>query len=125
MIFLPIAGSTATLPYYHVLEEAKLEVNGISVVGMDLGVKNFLFDEYLVRDTWLMSMGALFILLCIWLYTTSLFLTIMTIIAVVFSLGISYFMYTLVFELHFFPFMNLLATIVVIGKLQYKVQVVL
>ena len=60
--------------------------------------------------------GGTFILVCMWLYIGSLFVTIMTVVAIIFSLGISYFMYTLVFELNFFPFMNLLATVVAIGK---------
>lgn len=116
MIFLPVASSTAALPYYHALEKTNLEFEGISAVGMEFGLKSALFDECLIQDAWLMSSGGLFVLLCIWLYTESLFLTLMTIIAIVFSLGISYFMYTLVFELRFFPFMNLLATVVAIGK---------
>nr|CAD7264806.1 unnamed protein product [Timema shepardi] len=57
----------------------------------------------------------MFILLSMWLYTSSLFVTLMTVIAIIFSLGISYFMYTLLFELNFFPFMNLLASIVAVG----------
>jgi hypothetical protein len=64
----------------------------------------------------MIGVGGMFVLVCMWLYTGSLFVTIMTIIAITFSLGISYFMYTLVFELHFFPFMNLLASIVAVGK---------
>ena len=80
------------------------------------GLKGILFNEYLVRDTWMIGAGGVFVLLCTWLYTGSLFVTIMMVIAIVFSLGISYFMYTLVFELRFFPFMNLLASIVAIGK---------
>lgn len=119
IIFLPLACSVATLPYYHNLENVQLDYDGISIVAMDFGIKNTLFDECLLRDTWLMGAGSLFVLLCMWLYTKSLFLTIMTIIASVFSLGISYFMYTLIFELKFFPFMNLLATIVAIGEYMF------
>lgn len=115
IIFIPLACSTAILPYYHELEKYTLDYGGISVVAMEFGIKSALFDEYLIRDTWLISFGGLFVLLCMWLYTGSLFLTVMTIIAIVFSLGISYFMYTLVFELHFFPFMNLLTTVVAVG----------
>lgn len=115
MVFLPLACSTATLPYYKALDGSKLEYDGIAVVAMDFGIKSALFDEYLLRDAWLMSSGGLFVLLCMWLYTGSFFLTVVTIIAIVFSLGISYFLYILVFENRFFPFMNLLATIVAIG----------
>lgn len=81
-----------------------------------LGLKDALFDELLFHDTWLIGMGALFVLCCMWIYTGSLFITLMTIIAIGFSLGIAYFIYTLVFEMHFFPFMNLLASIVAVGK---------
>lgn len=116
MIFLPLACSTAMLPYYHEIEKIDLEYEGISVVAMEFGIKNALFDECLLRDAWLMTFGGLFVLFCMWLYTGSLFLTFMTIIAIIFSLGISYFLYMLVFELNFFPFMNLLATVVAVGK---------
>ena len=87
------------------------------------GLKSILFNKCLVQDTWMIGAGGTFVLVCMWLYTGSLFVTIMTVIAIVFSLGISYFMYTLVFELNFFPFMNLLAAVVAIGKwLLYIVQ---
>ncbi|CAH1965247.1 unnamed protein product [Acanthoscelides obtectus] len=82
---------------------------------MDFGIKNSLFDVYLIYDMWLLAFGSLFVFVCIWIYTKSLFLTLMTIIVIVFSLGISYFMYVLVLEISFFPFMNLLATVVAIG----------
>ena len=115
IIYIPIACSVATLPYYHELEHRKLSIDGISIVAMEFGIKEELFDEYLIRDTWFMCLGAFFVLFCIWFYTGSLFLTTMTIIAIVFSLGTAYFMYTIVFELHFFPFMNILTVVVALG----------
>ncbi|KAK5639216.1 hypothetical protein RI129_011708 [Pyrocoelia pectoralis] len=115
MIFLPVASGTAALTYYNKLDESKLKFNGISVVAMEFGIKSILFDKCLIEDAWFMTSGGVFVFLCIWFYTRSLFITFMTVVAIVFSLGISYFMYTLVFELRFFPFMNLLATIVSIG----------
>lgn len=87
---------------------------------MDLGIKNALFDDCLIYDGYLVGLAGLFILLCMWKYTNSLFITVMTLIANVFSLGISYFLYTIVLELPFFPFMNLLAVIVLIGKLSFS-----
>lgn len=87
----------------------------VSVVAMDMGLKNALFDECLLRDGWLLGLGGIFVVLCMWLYTGSLFVTLMTVTAVAFSLGIAYFIYSFIFELTFFPFMNLLAVIVVVG----------
>lgn len=118
MIFLPLACSTAILPYYYELDKLSLKYNNLKIVAMDFGIKSALFDECLIRDTWFMGSGALFIFVCIWFYTHSLFLTIMTIILVVFSLAIAYFIYTYILGIHFFPFMNLLAVVVAIGKME-------
>lgn len=116
MIFLPLASSTAMLPYFYEIQNLNLEINGIKVVAMDFGVKSALFDQCLLRDTWSIGFGAAFIFFCIWIYTKSLFLTLMTIITIIFSMGIAYFFYVVVFEIKFFPFMNLLAIVVALGK---------
>lgn len=81
-----------------------------------LGLKNLLFDKYLVRDLYLVAAGSIFILICILVYTRSIFITVMTILAVIFSLAIAYCFYSLVLGLKFFPFMNVLAAIVAIGE---------
>lgn len=82
---------------------------------MDMGLKNILFDDCLRIDGWLMGLGFLFVLACIWLYTKSFILALMTMCAIVFSLGLAYFIYSMVFKLSFFPFMNLLAVVVIVG----------
>lgn len=116
MIFLPIGKSTKTLPYYHRIESSLPSNEIVAVVAMDLGIKNALFDDCLISDGWLICLGIVFVLMCIWLYTNSFFITVMTVIANVFALGISYFIYTFIFELPYFPFMNLLAVIVLVGE---------
>lgn len=115
MLFLPIARSSAILPYYNALDSNSLKFGNVKVSAMDLGLKEVLFDESLVWDTWLILLGALFVCLCMWMYTESFFVTFMTIIAICLSLGMSYFFYTIVFDLKFFPFMNLLACVVSVG----------
>lgn len=80
-----------------------------------MGLKAALFDDFLLRDCWLLGLAGIFIMLCMYLYTQSLVLTIMTFIAIGFSLGTAYFFYTTVFMMPFFPFMNLLAVIVIVG----------
>ncbi|XP_039441963.1 protein dispatched [Culex pipiens pallens] len=115
MIFLPIARSTKSLEFYHNLQQENLGNELVAVVAMDMGLKFALFDECLLRDGWLVGLGGIFVVISMWLYTKSLFVTLMTVVAVIFSLGIAYFIYTLIFELSFFPFMNLLAVIVVVG----------
>ncbi|XP_060515797.1 protein dispatched [Cylas formicarius] len=115
MIFLPLACSSGILSYYHQVEKLDLEFEGLSVVAMDFGLKNSLFHEYLIRDTWLILFGSLFIFVSIWVYTRSIFLTVMTIIVIVFSLADAYFLYFVAYEIKFFPFMNVLTIVVIIG----------
>jgi protein dispatched 1 len=115
MLFMPVARSKDALPLYHKLAKKNLNTDLVSVVAMDLGIKNALFDECLLSDAWLVGLGGLFVLVSMWLYTSSLFVTINTVIAIVLSLGISYFIYVIVFKLKFFPFMNLLVLIVIVG----------
>nr|CAD7587776.1 unnamed protein product [Timema genevievae] len=114
LMMLPIAQSVATLQYYRLLDVDFLCYGNVKITAMEFGLKITLFNECLIEDTWLIGAGGMFILLSMWLYTSSLFVTLMTVIAIIFSLGISYFMYTLLFELNFFPFMNLLASIVAV-----------
>ncbi|KAF7268497.1 hypothetical protein GWI33_018378 [Rhynchophorus ferrugineus] len=96
IIFLPIAASIANVPLYHELEKLNTNFEGLSIVAVDFGIKSVIFDEYLLRDTWLMGIA-------------------MTIIAIVFTMVITYFLYDVVYEISFFPFMNMLTLIICIG----------
>lgn len=90
----------------------------VRVVAFDLGedFKNELFNELLLADHWLIALGFVFVMACMWIYTSSIFITIMTVFAVFFSLVLAYFVYAFVLQIAFFPFMNLLAIVVIIGK---------
>lgn len=115
MLFLPVARGKDALPFYHSLMRKNLQTDLVGVVAMDMGIKNALFDECLLTDAWLVGLGGIFVLISMWMYTSSLFVTVNTVIAIALSLGLSYFTYVIVFELKFFPFMNLLVLIVIVG----------
>ncbi|XP_054735807.1 protein dispatched [Anastrepha obliqua] len=115
MIFVPVAYTSKILPLFHEWEDTDLKNELVQVMSMDLGLENELFNESLLTDVWLVSLGGVFVMTCIFLYTTSLFITLMVCVAVIFSLGLAYFVYTLVFKMAFFPYMNLLAVVVIIG----------
>ncbi|XP_068630291.1 protein dispatched [Battus philenor] len=115
MIFLPLACSSTVLPYYQKLQGSNLSYDTLSIPAIDFGLKNALFDLWIIRDTWLMGLGGFFVFVCVWMYTKSLILTILLFIAITYSLGVAYFLYIYVFYLEFFPFMNLLVIVVVIG----------
>lgn len=115
MLFLPIATSSAALDFYKSISNDGLVYGNFRVLGMELGLKSTLFDKLLVSDSCLLLSGFAFVTICIWAYTSSIILTIATLLAVIFSLGISYAIYTLVIRVTFFPFMNLLAIVVAVG----------
>ncbi|XP_034128147.1 protein dispatched [Drosophila guanche] len=115
MIFVPVAHSNRGLPLFHEWEDAELRNELVEVIAMDLGLENELFNELLLTDVWLVSLGGLFVMASVWLYTGSAFITAMSCVAVCFSLGLAYFVYAIVLEFAFFPYMNLLAVVVIIG----------
>lgn len=120
MLYLPMAKTTKILPYYYDVEP-KIKANEvISVVAIDMGLKNALFDELLFYDGWLIALGTMCILYCILIYTNSILITISTAIANVLSIGVAYFIYQVVLQLPYFPFMNLLAIIIIVGELFRK-----
>lgn len=115
-VFLPIAQSTAAMTYFKDLERnGRLSDDIVEVVAMELGLKHALFDEYLVHDTVYVALAGVAVLAVMWAYTQSFLVTLVTCLAVVFSLGTAYFLYTTVFRVPFFPFMNILTLTIAIG----------
>ncbi|XP_072176170.1 protein dispatched homolog 1-like [Diadema setosum] len=73
------------------------------------------FSDLLLSDLKYMGIGMGLIFVVVWLYIGSLFVTFMTVLDMVMSLVLSYFFYVVVFNLPFFPFINVLAFVLIIG----------
>ena len=123
MSFLPVARSSATLDYFYALKTSEgNDVTGnigddrTEVVAMDLGLKDTLFNEYLIEDAIYLAIALTFICLAILAYTQSVFITVATLLAIIYALALAYFIYTFICGISFFPFMNILAAVIVIGK---------
>ncbi|KAL1445394.1 hypothetical protein MTO96_045040, partial [Rhipicephalus appendiculatus] len=94
-VFLPLGQSTMAMAYFKDLEEyGHLQDDVTQVVGMELGLKHALFDEYLLHDTVYVALAGVTVLAAMWAYTQSFLVTAVTCLAVVFSLGTAYFLYT-------------------------------
>lgn len=114
--FLPIARSIAAVELYRHLENQPNHVHGnVHITAANFGVKSFLFDQYLIEDSLWLIVAACVIFITIWLYSLSVFVTVMAVLSMFWSLQIAYFMYMLVFEIKFFPFMNMVTVIIMIG----------
>uniref|UniRef100_G1TRM2 Protein dispatched homolog 1 n=1 Tax=Oryctolagus cuniculus TaxID=9986 RepID=G1TRM2_RABIT len=86
-----------------------------TVTGIEFGIKHRLFQDYLLMDTVYPAIAIVIVLLVMCVYTKSMFITLMTMFAIISSLIVSYFLYRVVFNFEFFPFMNLTALIILVG----------
>ncbi|XP_050404674.1 protein dispatched homolog 1 isoform X2 [Patella vulgata] len=113
--FLPVAGSSSSIDLYKYIESLPRQYKTVEIVGAEFGIKHILFEEYLISDTkWLSAAGAV-IFIFMWLYSSSIFITCMTFLAMFGSLEVAYFLYMFVFEIKFFPYMNMVTVIIMIG----------
>ena len=78
-------------------------------------LKFSLFDDYLMGDLWLFGLAMGIILLIMLLYLFSVTLMLATLLNVFMSFVTAYFLYHLVFGIDFFPFINLLAGLILIA----------
>uniref|UniRef100_A0A8C7ED83 Dispatched RND transporter family member 2 n=1 Tax=Nothoprocta perdicaria TaxID=30464 RepID=A0A8C7ED83_NOTPE len=112
LLFLPTRKGTSMMGIYlDNLESWDLFDNYTSITGMDLGLKQKLFQHYLLLDTKYPVLAVFAIFLSISFYLRSVFITFMVLLAVVSSLTISYFLYKVAFRFTYFPFINLTAVV--------------
>ncbi|XP_062828523.1 protein dispatched homolog 1 isoform X2 [Anolis carolinensis] len=86
-----------------------------TITGIEFGIKHSLFQDYLLMDTVYPGIAIVIVLFVMCIYTKSMFITLMTMFAIISSLIVSYFLYRVVFNFEFFPFMNLTALIILVG----------
>lgn len=117
VLFLPMTKGNALMEIYlkH-LEGHELTYNNTTITGMDLGIKQKLFKYYLSRDSVYPILTVLALLLTMALYLRSFFLSAMSLVGVTLSLLTAYFFYKVVFGLLFFPLINLMAVLVLLGS---------
>uniref|UniRef100_A0A8D2Q3S1 Dispatched RND transporter family member 2 n=1 Tax=Varanus komodoensis TaxID=61221 RepID=A0A8D2Q3S1_VARKO len=113
LLFLPtLKGASMLGIYLSNLESWDLFDNYTSITGMDLGLKQKLFQHYLLLDTVYPAMALLAIFLSIFFYLRSIFITFVILMIVFGTLMISYFLYKVAFRFSYFPFVNLTAVVI-------------
>uniref|UniRef100_H3CKF8 Protein dispatched homolog 1 n=1 Tax=Tetraodon nigroviridis TaxID=99883 RepID=H3CKF8_TETNG len=116
MLFSPTKKGDSMMNIYLDNFENWNSSDGITTVtGIEFGIKHDLFQDYLLTDTVYPAIAIMIVLLVMCVYTRSVFITLMTIIAIISSLIVAYFLYRMVFNFEFFPFMNLTALIILVG----------
>lgn len=116
MLFSPTEKGESMMNIYLDNFENWNATDGITAVtGIEFGIKHNLFQDYLLTDTMYPAIAIVIVLVVMCVYTKSIFITIMTMFAIMSSLIISYVLYRVVFNFEFFPFMNLTALIILVG----------
>ena len=102
--------------YEAVFQNKHMSDGETTVVALGFGSLKFsLFSDFLLSDTLYIGLGAGLVVVIIWVYTGSLFITLMTVISMLMSLVIAYFAFVVMFNLPFFPFVNVASAVLIIG----------
>ncbi|XP_061825112.2 protein dispatched homolog 1-like [Nerophis lumbriciformis] len=87
----------------------------ITVIGISFTGAHELLAHYIQQDSAYFLVAIVMVLLVMGVYTRSALITLMTMIAIVSALVVSFFIYHMVFHLKFFPFLNLTACVFLVG----------
>ena len=79
------------------------------------GLKYEIFNERMLVELYLAAIAMLFVMVVLWLYTGSFLLTSLVGLIVVSSLVIAYFIYSVVIGITFFPFLNIVTAVFLVG----------
>ena len=91
-------------------------VDNVQIVAYDLLTLKFeIFQSEIVLQSLLIITAIILVVLFIWIYASSLFIGVMTLLCIIFALVISYFVYGRVFDVDFFPFLNMVTLIFIVG----------
>lgn len=89
---------------------------GAELTAYTIGGKFGLFTQLLLtRDMPLIGIGTSIIVLMVWLYSGSIFITLLGMLQVFLAMAGAYFVYQLVVQMAFFPFLNMTGLFICIG----------
>lgn len=112
MSHLPLSRGRASRDFYESIKGEEMVEGGVKLVAIDVDLKEELFDEYLRRDLFRSVPSVICIVVILIFYTGSPLITTFTLLNIFISLTISIFVYRFIFHITFFPFLNLLAIII-------------
>ncbi|XP_057308069.1 protein dispatched homolog 1-like isoform X2 [Hydractinia symbiolongicarpus] len=92
------------------------ELNGVEVKGFDFyNFKLHLFQTEIILQSLFIITAIVLVILFIWFYSGSLFIGLTTFFCILVTLIISYFVYSRIFQMEFFPFLNMVTLIFIVG----------
>ena len=117
--FLHMAQSKNThqfyLDMYEIIKQGRASDNSVKLISLDFGLKEYVFEQSLLIDSGWIGLALSIVVLIMCIYTESVFITFMTFVSMLFTIILSFTIYQFIFRIEYFPFLNLLAGIVVVG----------
>ncbi|CAG9537436.1 unnamed protein product [Cercopithifilaria johnstoni] len=120
-VVLPILQSADGYSHFHfyssLLQKFQENYNDdeLKLVGAQFGIKEGLFVKELRNDIRLGVLAVILTIFIILIYTDSFFYTFCITATLLLSISVAFFVYTVIFGIKFFPFLNLLAMILVVA----------
>ena len=119
---------TATLPagltddtiyddlYSTQLKDGVPEKGGVKLASFKFsGYKFDLFRIKMLSEVVFPALAMIFVFLIMWFFLGSFILTFCGLFCIIYAMGLSYFLYTMVFKLDFFPFLNVTTLVFLVG----------
>ncbi|XP_071941832.1 protein dispatched homolog 1-like [Antedon mediterranea] len=101
--------------YKDYFDKSSRAFSNIQAVGLNFHIKYDVFSEYLFFDTIYLGIAAIFVIILICFYTRSPLIALAAFFNMIFSLTLAYFFYTIVFNLNFFPFLNVSTALLLVA----------
>ncbi|XP_072018743.1 protein dispatched homolog 1-like [Amphiura filiformis] len=117
VIFLPMSSTdlASLLIYRDNIHDKTYRDSNVELRGLYFDIKFELFGSFMLGDTIYFGVGIALVIFLIWVYTGSLLVMFAAILNIVMSLLLGYFVYTVIFQRNFFPFVNVATVILIIG----------
>ena len=97
------------------IHSGELKGSVVEITGVDTTDRFPIFSTFLFREMVLFIVGMALIFIIMGLYLKSVVITIFTLFDVIFSFGIAYFLYQVVFGIPHFPFLGFLSILLLIA----------
>ncbi|XP_022785842.1 protein dispatched homolog 1-like isoform X2 [Stylophora pistillata] len=102
--------------YKEQLKDGVPEKEGVKLASFKFS--NYKFDQFsekLLAEVIYPALAMIFVFLIMWFFLGSFILTFTGLFCIIYAIGLSYFLYTMVFKIDFFPFLNVTTLVFLVG----------
>ena len=92
------------------------QIDDIAIVAYE--IKDLKFDTFqseIILQSLFIVAAIVLVVMLIWIYSSSFFIGLMTLLCIIFALIITYFVYSRILDMDFFPFLNMVTLIFIVG----------